>query len=880
MSAVPRLLSLIILVGLVATLGATAAPETAPVAAPAVAPAVMPAVMPAVIPLLAPPVAAPAPLADPEAMYAALPRFGSGFFAQAGTPGAGAQTGTPPPGSYVLGAGDALSLSVWSKGWEQVNQNVTVTAEGAVALPEVGNVMAAGHTLEQLRSALTALYSKLYQNPAVTLLVPTQRTIEVFVTGDATRPGRYALPGMATVLTALYACGGPSAVGSFRTVVLRRAGQPAVNIDLYDYLLGGSRDGDRTLLPGDVLFIPPAGPEVAVGGEVLRPARYELAGPTTAAQALQLAGGLKPSAYLPVADLWRCVAGAEWNLTTISLDRNDADNAGRLLRAGDLLLVKGLLPDGVNAALVQGAVKRPGLYPVGPDTRVADLIAAAQGPASDAHMGEAVLRRRDADRHYSVTTFDLGKALAGDPAANLAVQPHDLIEIYRQQDVEPAFEVRVQGAVVRPGAYEWDAAMKLSDLLRVAGGLTPGAYPERATLLRLTADRRYETSPLDLTHLADQPATDLALQRGDILDVHLRADVVPATKVRIDGFISKPGEYERPEKMRVSDLIFAAGGLAPGAGPTMQLARGGFQGAPDMETLQVALTPGGFTVTPDEVLLPGDAVAVAGRGEYKAQAELVRLEGAVQTPGSYVLRRHSDVRGYTVRDLLQDGGGLLPDANVNGLVIYRRFNDSLQPAQTEDLGRVLQFVNAETRQPGLQLTPDQQTAAISSTVSSGLQSVLAGSNSVSIVLPPRAVLAGDRVAAIPIDGPAVLSGQNRTANLELESGDTLVVPRKTNLVTVLGAVPRPGSAPYVAGSNAQYYLNMSGGVREDAAGSRMIVVHANGAVNPLTPGDVPQAGDVIVVPTKYVVRTVRTQSSLESWMYGVVPAIAAALIIR
>jgi hypothetical protein len=73
---------------------------------------------------------------------------------------------------------------------------------------------------------------------------------------------------------------------------------------------------------------------------------------------------------------------------------------------------------------------------------------------------------------------------------------------------------------------------------------------------------------------------------------------------------------------------------------------------------------------------------------------------------------------------------------------------------------------------------------------------------------------------------------------------------------------------------------LSGGVREDAAGNRMIVVHANGAVNPLAGGDVPQAGDVIVVPTTYVVRTVRTQSSLESWMYGLVPAIAAALIVR
>jgi len=50
------------------------------------------------------------------------------------------------------------------------------------------------------------------------------------------------------------------------------------------------------------------------------------------------------------------------------------------------------------------------------------------------------------------------------------------------------------------------------------------------------------------------------------------------------------------------------------------------------------------------------------------------------------------------------------------------------------------------------------------------------------------------------------------------------VPRRANLITVLGAVPRPGSVPYVEGHNAQAYLNLSGGFREDAAGNRMIVV--------------------------------------------------------
>ncbi len=819
-------------------------------------------------------------LFDPQATYEGLPRFGTGFFADTGggAPGTKPAVGLPPPPGYLVGPGDSLSLQVWARGWEQVNQAVTVSAEGLVSLPEVGNVAAAGQTLEQLRQTLTALYSKLYKDPTVTLLVPEQRTIEVYVTGDATRPGRYVLPGNATVLSALYACGGPGATGSFRKVTLRRAGQPAVIVDLYDYLLGGSREGDVTLVSGDVLFIAPAGPEVAVGGEVLRPGRYEIAADTTVAQALQLAGGLKPGAYLLGADLWRPAGGREWQIISLNLAQDDTTNARRVLNPGEMLLVKSLLADGVNAALVEGAVKRPGLYPVGPDTRVADLLAAAQGLAGDAHMGKALLRRRNEQRHYSVLTFDLPRALAGDPEANLPVWPHDLLEIYHQRDVEPAFEVSVEGAVVRPGRYEWAAAMRLSDLLRRAGGLSAGAYPERAALLRLTPDRSYETIAVNLSRLTERSETDLILERGDILQVRLRSEVTGEPKLRIDGYVNKPGQYERLEKMRVSDLIFAAGGLAPGAGPTIQLARGGYEGTPETATLALEVKANGFTVTPDEVLQPGDAVAVAGRGEYRAQAELVRLEGQVRAPGSYVLQRRSRTRGYTVRDLLEEAGGLLPDANLSGLVIYRRYDDSLPQAQAEDLGRVLQFVNAETRQPTLQLTQQEQAAALSNTVGQGLQSVLSGSHSVSIVLPPRPVAAGDRVAAIPIDGPGILSGQNQAANLELEPGDTLVVPRRVNLVTVLGAVPRPGSVPYVAGQKVESYLTSSGGLREDAAAGRMIVVHANGAVSPLKPGDIPEPGDVIVVPTRYVVRTVPTDARWEGWLRTILPAVAAALI--
>jgi len=159
-----------------------------------------------------------------------------------------------------------------------------------------------------------------------------------------------------------------------------------------------------------------------------------------------------------------------------------------------------------------------------------------------------------------------------------------------------------------------------------------------------------------------------------------------------------------------------------------------------------------------------------------------------------------------------------------------------------------------------------------------LSSVLSSPGAVSIVLPPRAVNPQDWVAAIPVEGTQLLATRGEAGNLELEPGDTVVVPRRINTVTVLGAVPRSGAVPYVKGQSCAGYINTSGGFREDAAAERMVVVHANGSAAPINLGTGIQPGDVIVVPTKHIVRTVRTESKWQQWFKSIVTLATAALV--
>ncbi|MGE5532675.1 MAG: SLBB domain-containing protein, partial [Bacteroidota bacterium] len=617
--------------------------------------------------------------------------------------------------------------------------------------------------------------------------------------------------------------------------------------------------------------------EVGLAGEVRRPARYEMKDGLTVAQAIELAGGMKPSAYTPVVHLWRANARLRWELTTVNCsDKNSADMQ-QPLHDGDLLIVKSILNTGDNTVQLMGAVKRPGYYPCVEGSTVSSLLRSAEGLAWNAHMATGILRRMDYDRHYFIITFNVSEQMYGKNALPIPLESKDEVEILAQSDVEPTPEVKIEGAVAKPGTYQWAGNLKVSQLVLLAGSLLPEAYVERADLLRLTPDQKYEIINVNVKGaLAGDLDKDLLLQRGDILKIAKIGDAAPIPQVSIGGYVRTPGSFTRREGMKVSDLIFAAGGLKPGAGPQVEVACGRFQGAARIAALQLTGTPEDFKIEPDMCLGDGDTVSIKGRGDFKEQADVVFLQGRVQTPGSFTLKRQGD-KGYTICDLLGDSGGLLPDANANGIVIYRKREVSLAAAQNEDLTRILQSVNRETALPPTQVDQTAQASAYGNRVADGL-STLVSAGGTSIIFPPRPVRPEDWVTAIPVSGERMLASKGSSGNIELEPGDTVVVPRRLNTVTILGAVPRSGAVPFVAGSKCNEYIKEAGGLREDAAADRMVVIHPNAATEPISMGMPVQPGDVIVVPTKHIVRTVRTESSFDRWMRVILGVVTGALL--
>ena len=225
---------------------------------------------------------------------------------------------------YLIGPGDTVKILIW--GSVQGEYSLTVDNNGQIAIPKVGAVHVSGLTYRQLREVMDREFARLYNNFQMNVTLDNLRTITVYVVGQARFPGSYAISSLSTLISALFAAGGPSKSGSMRDIQVRRGKGVIVHFDMYDFLLRGDKSKDIRLQPQDVIFIPPIGPlaaigaaskepagiaaekgktekvavkpeEPAVGGPIKVPGIFELKNERTLIELLKLGGGLADTAF-------------------------------------------------------------------------------------------------------------------------------------------------------------------------------------------------------------------------------------------------------------------------------------------------------------------------------------------------------------------------------------------------------------------------------------------------------------------------------------------------------------------------------------------------------------------------------------------------------
>ena len=170
--------------------------------------------------------------------------------------------------NYLVSPGDEIIVMLW--GDTELNQEFSVSRDGYIFIPNLGQVFVNGLTVikieEKLRKLLKKAYSTLGSSTFFDISLGAQslRPLRIIALGEVLQPGAYSVSHSATLFSSLFYFNGPSTSGSLRNIKLIRNGKKIQEIDYYNYLLKGIQKDDIQLQRDDVVFIPVKGKSITV----------------------------------------------------------------------------------------------------------------------------------------------------------------------------------------------------------------------------------------------------------------------------------------------------------------------------------------------------------------------------------------------------------------------------------------------------------------------------------------------------------------------------------------------------------------------------------------------------------------------------------------
>ena len=388
------------------------------------------------------------------------------------------------------------------------------------------------------------------------------------VVGEVALPGNFALSSLSTVFTALYAAGGPTERGTFRSVKLLRNNKVVAEVDIYDFLVQGIRPNDKTLQEGDVIVVSLNQGQVEIEGEIKRPGFYEIKEGESFAELIQSAGGFTSSAFKSFITVNR--AGLkERQILNVSYDNLSNEQP----KEGDALTVLPIQERFGNRVQVEGAVYLEGNFELVEGMTVKGLLEKADGLKGDAYMPRATIFRVNADFSQQTVAFDLQKLMAGE-IDDIQLQKEDIVRISSIYDLREEYYVEINGEVSDQGIYPFFTNMTIEDLVVLAGGLTEGAAGAKVEISRRNDSGSISTLSQIITLNFDKALSlttsneQILLEPFDQVFIRKTPNYTFQRKVTVEGEITNPGLYAISEKdERVSDLLKRAGGITPYAYP-------------------------------------------------------------------------------------------------------------------------------------------------------------------------------------------------------------------------------------------------------------------------------------------------------------------------
>ncbi len=509
-----------------------------------------------------------------------------------------------------------------------------------------------------------------------------------------------------------------------------------------------------------------------------------------------------------------------WGLTFSQADRLIRDQLARYFRGFQTSVTMGRLR--TVSVHVVGEVCQPGVYTLSSLSTVTNALFSAGGPTKLGSLREVRLIRGGAQ----VARLDLYDFLQrGDRTRDFRLESGDTVFVPTIGDV-----VAVAGEVKRPAIYEIKGTTRLSELVDLAGGVTPSSYLKRVQVVRSLPDAERVTIDVELSgfYLKGDDASNPPLSAGDLVLIH-RSDPRVYNTVRVEGAVKYPGAYELKPMMRISQLL-PVEKLLPEAYPDrVEVTRR--RADLSVEIVAVNLKEAWKGNAEQDLLLRAlDQVSV--RTEFKP-SQTVTLGGQVVRPGVYTI-----AVGERLSSALERAGGLAPRAYLKGAVFTRQ---SLRKVEQEQLDAFLQ-------------TQEQRMLAAASTVYVGAEKEEVSAQQAALqsrreLLKALAAKVAVGRMVVRLDTPDKLKGTEN--DVILTEGDTLDIPEPPQSVLVIGAVRSSTSVQFKEGAGVDYYLNRVGGLAKEADKKEVHLVKADGsAISSFTNVRDVEPGDTIIVPPK------------------------------
>lgn len=617
----------------------------------------------------------------------------------------------PTPKNYTLGAGDEVIVDIY--GVNQSTIRSTISPEGYIKIDVLGPVYLSGKTIAEantyLKKRLSTIYNGLNKNDEeetdIQLSLGQIRSIQITIMGEVPSPGTFMVSSLATAYYAMHRAGGVTNNGSVRAIKVIRNNRTIATIDIYDFLLTGSRKNDIRLEEGDIIMVEPYKQVVKLSGYVKRPMNFELKDGETIKELLKYAGGFNLTAYTGSLTVIR-KNEREYEVRTVA----DSDYGTFKLQDGDEIEVSKMEARFENRIAIRGAVMMPGIYELGDVKTVKQLIAKAGGLQPDAFTQRAMLHRELDDRSLETKGIDLEGILHGGKA-DVQLRKNDELYIPSVFDLKDQGTLTIRGEVASPGTFPFAANTTIKDLIIQAGGMLRSASVVRVDVDRMIEDNesfyakseiaQHYTFNVKDGYILDDAAA-FVLEPYDVVTVRRSPSYVTGKTVSISGEVNFPGTYNMNKRQeRVTDLITRAGDLTDFA-----YVRGAHivrKFTPEERELAMtairAMVNNGDSLVPrirdeymvaldleqalknpgsehDVVLREGDAL------EIPVYNNTVRIAGAVQMQNTITYEK-----GLNKKKLIDAAGGYLKRAHkhkafivyMNGKVARLKRNTPIEP---------------------------------------------------------------------------------------------------------------------------------------------------------------------------------------------------------